>query len=51
MNEEANEINDKEKDVFFTTKEQNKTSEYQETMNLDIEKNCQYKLTILEINI
>ena len=36
-NSEANEINDKNKDKIFTIEFENKTLEYQETMNVDIE--------------
>ena len=36
VNTEANEINDKNKHMAVTIEEENKTLEYQETMNLDI---------------
>ena len=38
-NAETNEINGKNKEKVFTTEEEKKTLEYQETMNLDIGKN------------
>ena len=37
MNTEANKINDKNKDMVVAIEEENKTLEYQETMNVDIE--------------
>ena len=37
VNAEANEIDDKNKDMVVTMEEDNKTLEYQKTMNLDIE--------------
>ena len=38
VNAEANEINDKKKDMVFKIEEENKTLEYQEKMNVDIKK-------------